>query len=401
MEFGIWGNTIVAGQRDAAIPNSTSTLTVWQNGQKIDTVKVPAGLPQQFAVSRGGYVAIIMNTAYARDDDFNPLSRGIVAFLYKLNVAKTVSTPITPSPVIPPFVPPPSSGSCTATLTFTPTSVVSGGPVTESWKIEGADVGQTFTDCGQGEVAISAGPLSKVINPTKTLTCRVYGKIDGKEMCTSPKVTVIVAATQAQADTPNATITIINNPVTTPRTTPANTPIPPAQNNLGNTSTSLSTSTSYNLGTTTLRQGSIGPAVVELQRFLNDTLNAGLVVDGTMNPITVATLKTWQSANGLTADGVVGTKTKSLMNTPASNPTTSSKPASYNFGTNTLRRGSTGPAVKELQRFLNDTLNLGLVLDGKLGPKTIAVIKTWQANHGLVADGLVGPKTKKAMLASY
>jgi peptidoglycan hydrolase-like protein with peptidoglycan-binding domain len=38
------------------------------------------------------------------------------------------------------------------------------------------------------------------------------------------------------------------------------------------------------------------------------------------------------------------------------------------------------------------------VLDGKLGPKTIAVIKTWQSNHGLVADGLVGPKTKAMML---
>lgn len=71
----------------------------------------------------------------------------------------------------------------------------------------------------------------------------------------------------------------------------------------------------------------------------------------------------------------------------------------YNFGTKTLKNGSKGEAVKELQRFLNDKLNLGLVLDGKLGPKTIAVIKKWQKANGLKADGLVGAKTKTKMNA--
>jgi peptidoglycan hydrolase-like protein with peptidoglycan-binding domain len=48
----------------------------------------------------------------------------------------------------------------------------------------------------------------------------------------------------------------------------------------------------------------------------------------------------------------------------------------------------------ELQKFLNANLNFNLVVDGKLGPKTIAVIKKWQKANGLVADGLIGPKTK-------
>ncbi|MFA5777922.1 MAG: peptidoglycan-binding domain-containing protein [Candidatus Paceibacterota bacterium] len=72
----------------------------------------------------------------------------------------------------------------------------------------------------------------------------------------------------------------------------------------------------------------------------------------------------------------------------------------YNFGSTTLKYGSRGEAVKELQRFLNDTLHLGLVVDGILGSKTIAVIKVWQKNHGLVVDGLVGPATKAKMNAS-
>lgn len=71
----------------------------------------------------------------------------------------------------------------------------------------------------------------------------------------------------------------------------------------------------------------------------------------------------------------------------------------YNFGTTTLRNGSTGEAVKELQRFLNAELCLSLVVDGMLGPKTITVIKKWQAAHNLVADGLVGPLTKVKMNA--
>jgi fibronectin-binding autotransporter adhesin len=79
------------------------------------------------------------------------------------------------------------------------------------------------------------------------------------------------------------------------------------------------------------------------------------------------------------------------------NHVTTITPTTYNFGTKTLKNGSRGEAVMELQRFLNAKLNLGLVVDGKLGPKTIAVIKQWQASYGLVADGLVGPKTMAKM----
>ena len=53
----------------------------------------------------------------------------------------------------------------------------------------------------------------------------------------------------------------------------------------------------------------------------------------------------------------------------------------------------------ELQRFLNKVLNLGLVVDGKLGPKTIAVIKKLPLDNGLVSDGLIGTKTKAKMNA--
>lgn len=81
----------------------------------------------------------------------------------------------------------------------------------------------------------------------------------------------------------------------------------------------------------------------------------------------------------------------------ASNVSTTAMPSLYNFGPTTLRVGSRGEGVKELQRFLNHFLNLGLKVDGILGPKTIAVMKTWQSQHGLKPDGLIGPKTKAMM----
>jgi len=79
-------------------------------------------------------------------------------------------------------------------------------------------------------------------------------------------------------------------------------------------------------------------------------------------------------------------------------PTTPSQ-TQYALGTKVLKLGSKGDAVKELQRFLNDKLKLGLVIDGRLGAKTIAVIKKWQKSQGLDPDGLIGPDTKAIMNA--
>lgn len=69
----------------------------------------------------------------------------------------------------------------------------------------------------------------------------------------------------------------------------------------------------------------------------------------------------------------------------------------YAFGNTTLKNGSKGEAVRELQRFLNMKSNSGLVVDGNLGPKTVQAVKRWQKENGLLEDGLVGPKTKTKM----
>lgn len=72
----------------------------------------------------------------------------------------------------------------------------------------------------------------------------------------------------------------------------------------------------------------------------------------------------------------------------------------YDFGTVTLKKGSTGDAVKEVQRFLNNTLTLTLELDGILDAEIVTFIKQWQSANKLVADGVIGAKTKAIMYAT-
>lgn len=57
----------------------------------------------------------------------------------------------------------------------------------------------------------------------------------------------------------------------------------------------------------------------------------------------------------------------------------------------TLKRGSKGAAVKELQKAL------GITSDGDFGPGTESAVKAWQTKNGLVSDGIVGPNTLKKL----
>jgi hypothetical protein len=62
----------------------------------------------------------------------------------------------------------------------------------------------------------------------------------------------------------------------------------------------------------------------------------------------------------------------------------------------TLSRGSTGPAVRELQRVLNAWYpQMSLKVDGVFGLATEAAVRALQERSGgLVVDGVVGPRTR-------
>jgi peptidoglycan hydrolase-like protein with peptidoglycan-binding domain len=64
----------------------------------------------------------------------------------------------------------------------------------------------------------------------------------------------------------------------------------------------------------------------------------------------------------------------------------------------TLRFGSRGPAVEELQRRLNAKgATPQLKVDGNFGPLTNAAVRAFQRSRGLVIDGVVGPNTWAAL----
>lgn len=63
----------------------------------------------------------------------------------------------------------------------------------------------------------------------------------------------------------------------------------------------------------------------------------------------------------------------------------------------TLKRGSTGPEVKKLQKRLKKAgFDPGLI-DGEFGGGTEAAVMAFQASKGLLPDGKVGPRTLAAL----
>ena len=81
------------------------------------------------------------------------------------------------------------------------------------------------------------------------------------------------------------------------------------------------------------------------------------------------------------------TKKPDSQPTPTPTPIPTKK---YNgtIPTPTIKKGSKGTNVKNLQKFLNWYGGYGLKVDGICGVKTIAAIKKFQKKEGLVVDGI-------------
>lgn len=156
-----------------------------------------------------------------------------------------------------------------------------------------------------------------------------------------------------------------------------------------------------------LVQGMEGDDVKWLQAAL---LHIGYAspIDGYFGKNTRSKLVKFQSAHGLTSDGVLGPATlKEIINylpagSVSSDPEPSpgpvqggneSDPSQYPVPTRTLQKGMTGNDVKWLQAALNK-LGANLTVDGDFGSGTEAAVKNYQKNNGLTQDGIVGPATR-------
>ncbi|OKH59990.1 hypothetical protein NIES2130_05910 [Scytonema sp. HK-05] len=140
----------------------------------------------------------------------------------------------------------------------------------------------------------------------------------------------------------------------------------------------------------TLRPASRGEAVRQLQRVLGNVR-----VTGYYDTATERAVRNFQATRGLRPTGVADSETLSSLGlgTFATRPPVYDPqypaPANYgNSGTLTLRRGSRGEAVAELQRALGNVR-----LTGYYDTATERAVRNFQASLGLRANGVAGPQT--------
>ena len=135
-----------------------------------------------------------------------------------------------------------------------------------------------------------------------------------------------------------------------------------------------------------LRPGDSGSRVKSLQQSLKDLGLYTGSVDGNYGSGTVKAVKAFQKQQGLTQDGVAGSKTLAAL-----------EKASREETSQTLRPGDKGSAVKSLQQSLK---KLGLYtgsVDGVYGSGTTRAVKLLQKQKGLTQDGVAGSKTLAAL----
>ncbi|MDH6228150.1 N-acetyl-anhydromuramyl-L-alanine amidase AmpD [Streptomyces sp. MJP52] len=136
---------------------------------------------------------------------------------------------------------------------------------------------------------------------------------------------------------------------------------------------------------TSVSTGSTGDLVRAAQHLLNQQGHGAGTVDGIFGSGTATAVKSFQTAKGLTADGVVGRRTWTALLTAGTTPV--------------LQQGSTGAAVERLQRGLTAALGRTVDADGVFGPGTATAVREYQTGRGLTADGIVGSGTWGALQA--
>ena len=175
---------------------------------------------------------------------------------------------------------------------------------------------------------------------------------------------------------------------------------------------------------TTLRNGMRGEEVAEIQRALITLGYLKGTADGVFGNNTENAVRKFQRKNKLTADGLVGARTKELLLSKASgasfgnssggagsssgasgsseSPTASASSSSLFSGNySTIKSGSRGARVRTLQNALIALNYLSGSADGSYGKKTKAAVVAFQQANSLTADGAAGKKTLAALEKAY
>lgn len=163
-----------------------------------------------------------------------------------------------------------------------------------------------------------------------------------------------------------------------------------------------------------LSLGDTGTDVLNIQYFLNviaafyDNIPR-IVINGVYDEATDAAVRAYQTAFGLTVDGVVGRKTwQSIYDTYRSILDTSQliDGGVTLFPGRTLRQGSQGEDVATIQEYLSYisqtyTQIPAPSVTGIFGQETDAAVRAFQRQFGIEESGAVGPTTWDAIATLY
>ena len=141
----------------------------------------------------------------------------------------------------------------------------------------------------------------------------------------------------------------------------------------------------------------------DVQRALNALgYTPRLTEDGIIGPNTIANIKQFQSSSGIAVTGSADAATKSALAAALSGLSSSQNAATIAQATFTGPPDISHIVVKDVQHMLNVLgTSPPLVEDGKIGPKTVAAIKSFQTTHGLPVDGIAGDPLKTALAIAF
>ena len=157
----------------------------------------------------------------------------------------------------------------------------------------------------------------------------------------------------------------------------------------------------------TMQNGMRGQDVTLMQGYLNGLAKTYTSIntqgsDGKFGTNMQDATRRFQHLFAMSADGRLGELSwNKIVDVKNSIKARSIPGVLYPYPGTTLRRGSSGDAVRFIQSMLNLTDNAGLTVDGNFGARTESAVTAFQRRSGLKADGVVGSSTWGALMTAY